>query len=374
MIQLVALMSILGFGIIISSAGSFKLETVKALNINDAKFGVLISVLMFSSAVMVLVLGILVDTFGHKPLAIAGFIIAAFGLALFVSTKHYAVAVLCYLLLGVGGMCICLVGNTLAPTVLFGGKNAPAAANLGNVFFGVGAFMTALIIGVSAKYGGYRIAGYVLAFVLFASVLLAITASYPNIESDFSFSKVFGLLTSGFVITCMLAGFFSCGVENSIGGWITSYCTGLGYTDRSANIILSTFWASMTVSRLVTVSLISAENETTILSVMAIAIVICIGTMIVTKKKVLALVLTVLIGLAQGPTIPTMMGILFSRIDRTLHGSAFGIFFSCCLLGASTIPASIGFYSKGKSLQKSLSIAMVAAGLVFVMVILMGAH
>ena len=80
----------------------------------------------------------------------------------------------------------------------------------------------------------------------------------------------------------------------------------------------------------------------------------------------------VVTGLAFGPLFPTIVGVTFSKIEPSLYGSAFGIIFAVGLLGGSTIPAAIGIYSKGKTIRKSLFIAMAAAFVLFVIAIIMG--
>ena len=64
MIQTVALSSVFGLGIAFSVIGALKLELVKVLNIDDARFGKLISALMFTSIFVVLAFGPIVDMFG----------------------------------------------------------------------------------------------------------------------------------------------------------------------------------------------------------------------------------------------------------------------------------------------------------------------
>jgi len=59
-------------------------------------------------------------------------------------------------------------------------------------------------------------------------------------------------------------------------------------------------------------------------------------------------------------------------VAAELHGSVFAIIFAIGLLGASTIPAAIGIYSKGKSIQKSLVIAAVTAAVLVVIAVVMG--
>ena len=50
------------------------------------------------------------------------------------------------LLLGFSAMALNTAGNVMGPLVLFGGKNEAAASNLINVFFGLGLFLTPLIV------------------------------------------------------------------------------------------------------------------------------------------------------------------------------------------------------------------------------------
>ena len=146
MIQLVAILGVLGIGIVFSILGAVKLPLTQKIGIDDAKFGNLISVLMFTSIILILLIGPMVDAYGHKPIAIIGFLIAGISVFMLTFSGSYKGAVIACIGLGIGGMCVNTVGNTLLPIVLFGGENAPAASNLGNVFFGVGAFLTPFII------------------------------------------------------------------------------------------------------------------------------------------------------------------------------------------------------------------------------------
>ena len=94
--------------------------------------------------------------------------------------------------------------------------------------------------------------------------------------------------------------------------------------------------------------------------------------MIASRGKGLAAVAVVLTGLAFGPIFPTIVGVTFSKTDAAVHGSVFAIIFAVGLLGGSTIPAAIGIYSKGKTIRKSLVIALVTAAVLTVIAYSMG--
>jgi len=371
----VALMSVFGLGIAFSVIGALKLELVKVLGIDDARFGKLISALMFTSIFVVLAFGPLVDMFGYRPIAIAGFVIGFIALFMLISAKTYGTALVSCVVLGIGAMCLNL-GNTLIPMVLFEG-NPAAAANFGNVFFGLGAFLTPFLVGMLLGRLGYKTTGMIIAFILLAPVVFAVTASYPPLERTGvtfggAFASAFGLLANPAIIVSALALFCYIGLEVSMGGWITTYAVDQGYDEKGASMVLSLFWIGLMVARLIASVAISAENSVAAVAVLALIATASIGVMIATTSKTAAGALVVVTGLAFGPLFPTIVGVTFAKIEPSLYGSAFGIIFAVGLLGGSTIPAAIGSYAKGKTIQRSLSIAMAAAFILFIIAIVMG--
>ena len=375
MIQTVALLSVFGLGIAFSVMGALKLELVKQLRINDAQFGKLISTLMFTCIIVVLAFGPLVDMFGYKPIAIMGYLLGFIAVFLLINAQSYGAAILSCVVLGIGAMCLNL-GNTLIPMVLFVG-NPAAASNFGNVFFGVGAFITPFLVGMLLGRMGYKKTGMVIAFILLIPVVFAVLATYPPLQKTGitfaqAFSAEFRLLANPVIIMSALALFCYIGLEVSMGGWITTYTTGQGYSVKGSSIVLSSFWLGLIVARLIASQAVTPANGAMTVTILAVVAAVMIGLMITTKSKGLAGLFIVLTGLSFGPLFPTIVGVTFSRIDPSLWGRAFSIIFAVGLLGGSTIPAAIGYYAKGKTIQKSLSIAMVTALVLFVIAIVMG--
>lgn len=376
MIQTVALLSVFGLGISFSVLGALKLDLTKKLNIDDAQFGKLISTLMFSSIIIVLAFGPLVDMFGYKPIAIMGFILGAAGIFILISAKSYGVALLSCIVLGVGAMCLNL-GNTLITMVLFGGQNPAAASNFGNVFFGVGAFITPLLVGILLGRLGYRGTGIVIAVILLLPVIVAVIATYPAlIKAGVTFGQAlesaFGLLANPVIIVSALALFCYIGLEVSMGGFITTYLTGIGFGSKPANMVLSGFWIALMVARLINSAFITPEIGAWVIQVLAILATVSIALMVFAKSKAAGALFVIITGFAFGPIFPTIVGVTFSKIDLSLYGSAFGIIFAVGLLGGTIIPAAIGSISKGWTIQKSLMIAMAAALVLFIIAIVMG--
>jgi len=373
MIQLVAILAVFGLGIVFSLIGSVKLKLAEVLGIDDAKVGGLISTLMFSSIIGVLVIGPLVDALGAKPIAVTGFALSGISIFLIGFARNYKQAVLACIFLGFGGMCINTVGNTMLAKVLFGGQNAPAALNLGNAFFGVGAFITPLLVGFLIRKLSFSATISIVALCTFVPIIFAISATdYPDFGPGFELAEAVALLGNPVVLVAALTLFCYIALEASMGGWITTYLTDVGYEASSANTVLSGFWISLMVARLASAGLISPDKGALFITLLAVVVVVAIALMIAARNKGLAAVAVVLTGLAFGPIFPTVVGVTFSKTDPTLSGSVFAIIFAIGLLGASTIPAAIGIYSKGKTIRKSLVIALVTAIVLIVLAYLMG--
>ena len=378
MVASVALMAAFVMGIVFSIIGALKLELAKILKIDNAKVGGLISALMFTTMILVLVIGPLVDIFGHKPFAVFGYIVVFIGAFLLIAAKSYRAAVFACVLMGIGGTCLTTIGNLLMTVVLFNGENPPAALNLGNTFFGLGAFFAPFAIGILLRKFGYKVTGNVIAFILLIPVIFAVAAhGYPDVMTDFQISQAFGLLKKGIVIMCALTLFCYVGLEISMGSWISSYASGLGFSNRSSNLALSSYWICLMLGRLIAAGfgvkpIVTPEIGSIVSITLAAAAVVVIGIMTLAKSKSVGLAGIILTGLVFGPIYPTVLGMaLADPLIAPIQGSAFGIIFAIGLLGASTIPAAIGIYSKGKTIQQSFKIAIAAAFIMLIMIVIM---
>jgi len=362
MIQLVAILGVLGVGIVFSILGGLKLSLTEKLKIDDAKFGSLISTLMFSSIIIVLLVGPLVDMLGHKPIAIAGFLIAGLSIFLLAKADSYKSATIACIGLGMGGMCINTVGNTLLPMVLFDGQNAPAASNLGNAFFGIGAFITPFFAGFLLKKLGYSntlsiIGGIVLIPIIFAFI----ATDYPAV-SGYELSSVFALLATPVVLVASIALFCYIALEVSMGGWVTSFLTEIGFDAESASKVLSAFWISIMAIRLITANFITSDMGPNVILFLSLMSVVSIYFMTVTKSKNVGAACIILTGVAFAPIFPTVLGYTFSKISPDNFGSAFAIMFAIGLFGGTTVPKAIGNFAEGKTIQKSMIILVATAG------------
>ena len=380
MTAVVALMAVFTLGICFIIVGSVSEELKKGLGIDNAQIGSLASALFFTSMIVQLIIGPLVDKFGYRPIAIVGFLVASIGMFLLAFSPSYSSALISCILLGVGGMCLNTVGNTLIPVVLFEGKDPARASNFGNAFFGLGYVVTPLLFSLFATLAlNYKTGVSILGALLLVFLLVAFGTSYPSVSTGFQFSMAVKLLGKGAVVIGALALFCYIALEISMATWSKPYMTELlsGSGDdkavANAGLILSLFGVAMMVGRFLTSTIKNLTAiGTRVIAVTSLVSILAIVLMIMTGSPALAIVAVILTGLVFAPIFPTIVGITFAKFEPGLYGSIFGIIFAVGLLGGTFVPKIVGSLSVGASVQQSLVIVAVMAGILFVISLFMG--
>ena len=378
----VALLCSFGLGMCFSLLGSISVKLMPRLEIDKGKFGSLISAFMFTCLVASLIVGVVIDKIGYKPVAIFGFVSTAFCIFLLAQSKSYAVTFIPCLLLGFGAMALNTAGNTLIPIVLFSGENPAAASNLGNVFFGLGLLITPLVVSFLFRKTSYEKAISALAVIVLAPVVLAIIATYPEIKAGFELSKAFALLKEPAVLVSAFVLFCYISLESSFCNWIAPYSKEIisrdlpnmdtGLVDATAQRMLSVFAIAMMVGRLIAsqIQFITARGDVIIVWMALVA-----GIVIFAMTKAGPIWSSVLIacaGFVFGPCFPTTVGITFAKFSPDMYGRIFGIIFAIGLLGAVIVPKAIGNLAKGSTVQKSLRLLIPACILLAILAIVLG--
>src|SRR5205085_10721875 len=116
----------------------------RRLQIHEDRVGGLVSMFGFIMMPVVLTAGFLTDLVGRQGVLVAGTLALSASLFLLARARGYLTALAAVLLLGAGWSFLINVGNVLTP-VAFPGSPAQAT-NLANVFFGLGAFLTPLLV------------------------------------------------------------------------------------------------------------------------------------------------------------------------------------------------------------------------------------
>ena len=314
----VAISGVFGLGIAMSILGSIKIKLTENLKIDDADMGKMFSAFMLSNCLFVILTGILCDTLGFKLVAILGFIAAFVAIFMLAQAKSKGVAYAACFVLGIGGMALNSVGNTLLskPEILF--HNPVQSANMGNVFFGVGAFIVPLLVGWLFKKTSFTNAVTVIAVIILLPVFLSFIAILPQPQgTGFSFDAAMKLIVQPQIIVCALALVCYIALEASMGGWISTYMKAVGADDTKANLVLSIFWISMMVGRLLTALVIGNMISLTDVGtwfIMGLAIFAMVVLFLLTTLNSVgtATICLILVGLAFAPMFPTIAGLMFS--------------------------------------------------------------
>lgn len=363
--KIVALLCVFGLGMCFSLLGSIGIKLMPRLSIDKGKFGTLISSFMLMCLVASLITGVVVDKFGYKPVAVLGFVITGVCIFLIARGKNFGAVLIGCLLLGFGAMALNTAGNTLIPVVLFGGKNPAAASNLGNVFFGLGLFITPLIVSFLFRKISFENAVSVLAVIAVLPVILALIAQYPQVKAGFSIADAFALLKEPAVLIAALALFCYISLESSFCNWLPSYGKEIitrdlpsldsSVVDATSQQMLSAFAVAMMAGRLISsqIGAITNNGHWFVAGAALIAALVILAMM--KSRAVWTSALSVCAGLAFAPCFPTLVGVMNSKYPENF-GSVFGLIFAVGLAGAVIVPKAIGNLSKGSTIQKSIKL------------------
>lgn len=381
MTAIVALMAVFTLAICFIILGSVSTDLMSALSIDEGQLGTLVMFLFLTCCIVQFFIGPLVDKYGYKSLAIFGFTITALSMFVLAYTTSFLGAKIACILMGAGAMSLNTVGNTLIPVVLFEGKDPARASNFGNGFFGLGYVLTPLLIVfiLNTLSLSYTVALIIIGILSLIFLIFAITTSFPQVPSGFKISMAFKVLLKPAVLIAALALFCYMSLEISMGTWIKTLMIELfgeaGNVSPAvqAGLVLSLFGVAMMAGRFLssTIKNLTAMGAKVIIFA-ALLSVLAIILMMVAKGPALAIAAVLLAGLAFAPIFPTIVGVTFGKFDPSLYGSIFGIVFSIGLLGGTFVPKFIGNLSVGSTVQESLLIAAIMAGILLLISLFIG--
>ena len=374
--QGVALAGVFGLGMCFALLGSVSVKLMPRLNIDQGKFGTLVSIFMFSCLVASLIMGVLVDTVGFKIVGVGGFLATTACIFLLARGKNFGAAVVACLLLGFGAMALNTIGNGLLPKVLFEGKNAGAAFNIGNVFFGLGLFVAPFLISFLLRKTTFEKALTVLAAIPLALTIIPALAPLAYKSGKFDPVVAGGLVLQPATIAAALLLFCYIALESSFCNWLVPFGKEViseekpdmasDAVDASAQRMLSVFAIAMMAGRLLNGLVLAGipkivANQQYIITGAAVVAALVILLMMSSKKSGMAWMAAALAGFVFGPVFPTTLGLAAPKYNGAYWATNFGIIFAVGLLGAVLIPKMMGNMaakSEDSSIRKSLKLLL----------------
>jgi fucose permease len=369
--MMIAVLLIMGVGVAL--LGSIKVMLARRLQIDEARVGGMVSVFGFAMIPVIFTAGFLTDLIGRGTVLMAGSILMASSLFLLAQARRYLWAFAAALLLSAGWSLLANAGNVLVPLAFPG--DVAQATNLGNVFFGLGAFLTPLLIVPLVRRTS-------LALTLSLLAVLALVPAFviPGIDfipllpstgstADADLGGMHELLTSSAVWLCGLALFFYGPLEASLAAWTTTYLGERNIPEASAGRILSGFWLAFMLGRLFVALTLPPGREALLILVLGLANAALLTGIVLSRRPSTAIGLVLGTGFLMGPIFPTTVAILLGATPAPLQGRAVGLLFTIGGIGWTVIPLLIGAYASRTSIQRGFAIASgAAAGLALVAV------
>ncbi len=379
LLQPMMILGLLAGGMGVALLGSIKVALARKLDIDEARVGGMVSMFGFAMIPVILFVGFLTDLVGPQPVVVGGAILMSGSLILLGRAQGYWSALLGVLLLSASWSALVNVLNVLIPFA-FSGHGLAYATNLANTYFGLGAFLTPLVIIYLLRKLSLSPAMMVLAAVVVAIAVLGMGVDYgamtPAAKEGAAKTAEAGmaeLLNNPIMWLCALAMLFYAPMEATMAAWATTFLGDKGVSEGFASTLLSGFWLAFMLARLITAFCLPPGNEALfILGLALAAIALWIGA-VWTVGRVMAVAVVILAGLIFGPVFPTIIAVLLGNVEPSLHGRAVGLFFAVGGIGWTVIPMMIGAYARKTSVQRGFVVAVAAAvGLSIVALALLG--
>jgi FHS family Na+ dependent glucose MFS transporter 1 len=245
------------------------------------------------------------------------------------------------LVLGMGEGAMDVGGNTLLMWV-HRSEVGPFMNGL-HFFWGVGAFLSPIIVAQAVLVSGDITWAYWMLAVLMLPVvigLLRLPSPAPQPSRHVSESKRVRHILLVILIALFL--FLYVGAEGSLGGWIFTYTVAMRLSSETAAAYLtSAFWGSLTAGRLLAIPLAARLRPRSVLLIDLAGCILSLGFILLWPNSLAAVwVGAIGTGLAMASIFPTTLSLAESRLHIT--GQVTSWFFVGASLGGMTVPWIIG--------------------------------
>jgi fucose permease len=307
-----------------------------------------------------LVVGPLIDYVGSKTNLFVSCVLVSAAMVWLGLAHSFANAGMAAVLLGLGGGGLNTCTNALVSDVY--GDERGAMLNLLGIFFGVGAICVPLL---AASIEGHFTIPHLF---LFCAVLAAVCAlgyallSFPPAKprQAFSLREVVGVAKYGGVLLLALILFLESGNEACIGGWTSTFVYTIGYSGRTATLVLASYWAALMVSRMIAARVLQGIGKSQLVLIIALISLLGCAVLLSARSLILLFVGTTLIGLCYGPIFPTTLAIAGDRYSER-SGTVFGLLFSIALMGGMLLPWAVGQVSQRLGVRAGMIVPSLGA-------------
>lgn len=307
-----------------------------------------------------LVVGPLIDYVGSKANLLVSCALVSAAMVWFGLAHSFATAGMAAVLLGLGGGGLNTCTNALVSDV-YGDERGPML-NLLGIFFGIGAICVPLL---AASIEGH----FTIPQLFFSCAVLGAACalgyallSFPPAKASHAFSlrEVVGVAKYEGVLLLAFILFLESGNEGCIGGWTSTFVNTIGYSARTATLVLASYWAALMVSRMVAARVLQGVGKSQLVLVIALMSLLGCALLLVARSLIVLFAGTALIGLSYGPIFPTTLAIAGDRYSERA-GTVFGFLFSIALMGGMLLPWTVGQVSQRLSVRAGMIVPSLGA-------------
>jgi len=235
---------------------------------------------------------------------------------------------------------------------------------LGNLFFSLGAVSFPLLILLTRKLG----LGLILVLLAALMAILAARAllqTFPTtgVAAGFDWREAQRVVLHPTVLMLAAVLFFYVALEVSTAGWTRTYLErSFGATVRSSSMVLTLFWASQSVGRLVASRLLRVLRGDALVLLSAMGAVLGNLIVVLAPNAWIAAAGIAVCGLTYAPIFPTSIAAAGAQFPG-LFGTVFGILTAAGFTGAVILPVVIGYVASATTLRQGLGFLVAVAGL-----------
>ena len=276
---------------------------------------------------------------GHPVIMVVLLVLAA-TLALVPAIPYLLPLAIILFVVGLAEGSIDVGGNTLIMWA-HGSRVGPFMNGL-HFFFGVGAFLSPLLIALAISLTGtYSAAYWAIAFLILPVAFAFTRITSPDRASSSASSEVKGY-DQKLVILLVIFFFLYVGAEYSFGAWAFTYATRLNLADETtAAYITSAFWGALTIGRLLAVPITAKLRSNTVLWIDLGGCLVSVTAIVLLPYSNLAFWFgAILLGLSMASIFPTALSLAEKRLK--ISGKITGWFFVGASLGGMVVAWVIG--------------------------------
>jgi fucose permease len=361
-----AWMGIFVYGYLNAMLGIVLPNLMAKLKLDKSQAGTFFMISSVGLLVAAVPAGLTMDTLGTKLIVCLGLLLVAAAFWLLGAIDSSKLLYPTAFVLGLGGSMVVAGENTAMSMI--NTSQREVAANLLNLFFGVGAFVAPFIVIPVLKRSGFS--GVLKASSLLTVAILALhlVLSFPQppASNAFPLARAGTLVAQPRLLLLMFLIFLYVGTEFSIWSWTVTFLTSeRSYDQKLASRMISAFALAMIAGRWSSQWTLSALGPERLLLVSAAGAVICLSGMFILRSRVLVPICTFAAGAFMAPIFPTAVGLAGTYFPSQV-GTAISLVTTGGWSGAILIPPTVGFIANRKGVALGVLVPVGTALLMLV--------